>query len=175
MGGELLGRRQPVQRHGEAVEAVPARPFGERRGGGGERWELSLTPELLVIDPVAPLNLAVLLRPARPDVPVPDPRLLDTQREGQGELGAVVILELADREWEGFPSRCETLETRHLILAAIEAEDPQAGAVVQSGVLEGLLPCDLHDLDIHLDGVTRVRLLEERELPRLGRARTTSG
>src|SRR5205823_12964475 len=85
---ELFGGR-------EAEVVVNLLPVPDRLRRLLEAGKLVPTPELLVIDPMATLNLAVLLRPARPDVPVPDPRLLDTQREGQGELGAVVILELA--------------------------------------------------------------------------------
>jgi hypothetical protein len=67
-------------------------------------------------------------------------------------------LELTDRDGEGFPYLCEKLETRHLILAALETEDPQAGAVVQSGVLVGRRAGELHDLDVDLDGIPRASL-----------------
>jgi hypothetical protein len=92
-GGELLGGRPAVEGHREAQVVVDLLPVPDRLRRFLEAGKLVATPELLVIDPVATLNLAVLLRPARPDVPVADPRLLDTQREGQGELGAVVKYE----------------------------------------------------------------------------------
>jgi len=40
-------------------------------------------PELLLIDAVASLDFAVLLRAPGPDVPMPDPRGFDSQHEGE--------------------------------------------------------------------------------------------
>jgi class 3 adenylate cyclase len=48
------------------------------------------------VDPMAPLDFAVLLRPAGPNVSVPDPGGLDPEREGEGELLPGVTLQTLD-------------------------------------------------------------------------------
>jgi hypothetical protein len=41
-----------------------------------------MAPEFFVIDSMAALDLAILLRASRPDVSMADPRFLDRKREG---------------------------------------------------------------------------------------------
>jgi hypothetical protein len=53
-----------------------------------------VAPELLVVDPVAALHLAVLLGAARLDVPVPDAPALDREDEAERELGTAIGLDL---------------------------------------------------------------------------------
>jgi methyl-accepting chemotaxis protein len=50
-------------------------------------------PELLLVDPMTALDLAVLLRAARLDVAMPDPEGLHGQRKSKGELMPVVPAE----------------------------------------------------------------------------------
>jgi len=60
-------------------------------------------PVLFVVDPMAPVEFAVLLRAPGPNVPVPDFGDFDPQHEGEGELLPVVTLQALDREREGPP------------------------------------------------------------------------
>ena len=46
-------------------------------------------PELLLIDPMAPFDLAVLLRPAGPDIPVADPG------------GSILRTKVKENSWPG--------------------------------------------------------------------------
>jgi hypothetical protein len=61
-----------MEGHREAQVVVDLFPVPDRLRRFLEAGKLVAPPELLVID-LATLNLAVLLRPARPDVPVADP------------------------------------------------------------------------------------------------------
>src|SRR5882724_1525555 len=123
-------------------------------------------PELLVVDAVAALDLAVLLRTARADVAVANPGALDRQDEGERELGAVVSLNLANRKREGPDELSEEAETREHVEPRIETQDPEAGAVVTGRVLVGLATRDPDDLDVNLDRLSWRRLLEQFQLPR---------
>ena len=58
---QLLGGRLPVQRQGESLDVVVALPVRQRFSGGLEVQEALPAPELLVVDPVTPLDFAVLL------------------------------------------------------------------------------------------------------------------
>lgn len=100
---ELLHRRLPVERQREALEVVDALPSTQGVDRGREVGRRHATPELLGVDAMAALDLAVLFRAARPDVAVFDARLLHRQREGQRELGAVVAVEPTNGEREGPP------------------------------------------------------------------------
>src|SRR5215470_9797834 len=69
-------------------------PEGPRRSGDSCTWSPRLevgeavpAPELLLIDAVAPLDFAVLLRASGPDVPMADPR----------ECGIRVVPRVPDR------------------------------------------------------------------------------
>lgn len=97
-GGELLQGREAMQ--GEREALVVVRPFPRLEGGhrGGEIRERGPAPELLLVDPDAALDLPVQLGPPRPDVPMVDPGRLDGQGKREGELGAAVGMELADRK-----------------------------------------------------------------------------
>src|SRR6266852_508110 len=104
---EVAGARQvfrpgaALQSEGEAFIVVPGLPAPQ---GGGRRLEVREAlpaPELLLIDPMAPFDLAVLLRPAGSDIPVADPGGFDPQHKGEGELLAVITLQALDGEREG--------------------------------------------------------------------------
>ncbi len=58
-----------------------------------EIGEVLAPPELLLVDPMTTLDLAVLLRAARLDIAMPDPERLHGQRKGKGELMPVVPAE----------------------------------------------------------------------------------
>jgi hypothetical protein len=109
-----------MQRGGETLDVVGPLPHAEGSGGGREVIKALATPELLAVDTVAALDLAVLLRAARLDVAMPDAGLLDGEREGQGELGAIVTLQAADGEREGPAQLAEEIEARALVELAIE-------------------------------------------------------
>lgn len=76
-------------------------PAAERVCRVGEVAEVMAAPELLVVDPMAALDLPVLLGPPWADVAMADPRGLDREREGEGEFLAVVILKAPDIERKG--------------------------------------------------------------------------
>jgi hypothetical protein len=121
-----------------------------------------------LIDPVAALDLAVLLRSPRSDVPVTDARLLQRQRKVEGKLGTVVRLDLADREREAPPDVGPKGERAPESQMSKEAEYPEAGAVVQRGVLICSLPANFDMLHIDLDRIAGLRLFEEPQLARAG-------
>src|SRR5258708_4835007 len=82
--GKFFGRCAALQSEGEAFIVVPGLPAPKGGRGRLEVWEALPAPELLLVDPMAPLDFAVLLRPAGPNVSVPDPGGLDPEREGEG-------------------------------------------------------------------------------------------
>ena len=92
-GRQLLGWRPALKRQGEALVVVSGLPRPKADGGGLEIGESLPPPELLLIDPMTALDLAVLLRAARLDVAMPDPEGLHGQRKSQGELMPVVPAE----------------------------------------------------------------------------------
>src|SRR5262249_53228154 len=71
----------------EAVIVVRGLPDPQRSSGRLEVGEAVPAPELLLIDAVAPLDFAVLLRASGPDVPMADPR----------ECGIRVVPRVPDR------------------------------------------------------------------------------
>ena len=99
-GRQLLNGRPALERHREPHLVVEALPVAERDVRGGESLEAVPTPELLGINPVAPLDLAVLVRPAGLDVSMADPPALDGEEEGERELCVSIRLQLPNGEWE---------------------------------------------------------------------------
>src|SRR5262249_42904107 len=71
----------------------------------------------------------------------------DCGRVGQGELG-------------------QEREAGALVQPAIEPQDPEAGAVVERGVLKGPTSGNLYELHVDLDRFARLGLLEEFHLAR---------
>src|SRR5262249_44241203 len=71
-GRELLRRGEALQGHGEAPLVVFALPGPQADVRRLERREAGPPPELLGIDAMAAFDLAVLIGPARLDVPVPN-------------------------------------------------------------------------------------------------------
>jgi hypothetical protein len=67
-------------------------PGAEVNGGRLEIVEAPASPELFLVDPLTPFDLAVLLRPMGLDVPMPGSQILDGKREGKGKLLPVVAL-----------------------------------------------------------------------------------
>ena len=86
-----------MERHREEIEVVSPLPPEQRLRRHIERGEGVARPEFLVVDTVAAFDLAVLLGASGFDVAVANTRLLDGQREGQREFGAVVALQPANR------------------------------------------------------------------------------
>ena len=71
--GKFFGGCAAVERQGEAVVVVAALPASESVSGRFEVLEAVPPPELLVVDPMAPLDFAVLLRAPGPNVSVSIP------------------------------------------------------------------------------------------------------
>src|SRR5712664_122848 len=99
--GKFFGRGAARQSEGEAFIGVPGLPAPQGGGGRLEVREALPAPELLLIDPMAPFDLAVLLGPAGSDIPMADPGGFDPQHKGEGELLAVITLQALDGEREG--------------------------------------------------------------------------
>ena len=137
----------------------------ERLCGRREVAEVMLPPELLVVDPMAPLDLPVLLWPSWSDVAMADPDRLDRERKGRGEFLAVVILESPDGEGKGLAQLGEKSVACLVVEVGIETEDAEACAVVQRRVLVHPAMGHFDKLHIDLDTVTRPWTLEELELP----------
>src|SRR5262249_6623655 len=131
-----------------------------------EALELVAAPELLVVDSVTPFDLAVLLRPARPDVAMADPRRFHRERELEGELPAAVALQPADGGGQRREHPPQEGQARGVVQRPIEPQDTEARAVVEGGVLERPATPNPDELHIHLDGIARLGLLEEFELAR---------
>jgi hypothetical protein len=116
---ELLGGGLALQRDGEALEVVAAFPRLEGRQGRHEVWRHLPAPELLGIDPMTALDLAILLGLPRADVPELDPRFLYGQGEGERELRPVVTLKLLDGKRERPANLAEEVDARALVEFAI--------------------------------------------------------
>jgi len=129
------------------------------------RWceavEGGAAPELFFIHTVTAFDLSILFRPTRFDVPQANPGFLYGEREGEGELGAVVDLDFANGERQGVSHRGQEVETGAVILARVEPQDTIARAVIDGGVLKTFLAGDLHFLDIDLHTVTGVFFTEK--------------
>src|ERR1700681_377874 len=81
--GKFFGRRAALQGEGEAFVVVPGLPAPKGGRGGLEVREALPAPELLLIDSMAPLDFAVLLRPPGSNVVVADAGGLDPQHKGE--------------------------------------------------------------------------------------------
>ncbi len=84
--------------------------------------------ELLGIDPVGTLHLAVQARSARADPDVPDALIDQVPVEGGAELLAVVGLDLLDAEGQFRQDVVDELDRGLLVVARVGAQDPQPGA-----------------------------------------------
>ena len=93
-GLEFLGRRPAVRRQREPIVVVALLPPREWTFGIVLCVEVMATPELLVIDAMAPFDLAILLRAPRFDVAMTNAGRFDRQLERERELAAVVALQL---------------------------------------------------------------------------------
>jgi hypothetical protein len=83
-------------------------------------------PELLLIDPMAPLDFAVLLGPSGPNVSMPDPSGFDPQHKGEGEFLPVVTLQPLDGEREGPVELREEREARAVMQPPVEPQHAEA-------------------------------------------------
>ncbi len=72
--------------------------MGARRRQRVSKCRSAGGPELFLVDPVAPFDLAVLLGAAGLDVPMSDPHGLNGDREGERKLLPLVALQLLDRD-----------------------------------------------------------------------------
>jgi hypothetical protein len=151
------------QRPGEAFVVADALPLAEMRLSLVQRRELMAAPEL-VVDAVAAFDCAALLGCARLDVAAANAVGLDGEAECQRKLCSVVVLELPDREREHLLEFLKEVQARALVEPRIEAQDAEVRAVVQGRLLEDSLPLQLDDLDVHLDGISRLLFLKELQL-----------
>src|SRR5262245_50846202 len=120
---ELFGRGVALQRQREELDIVRALPAVKRDDRGVEIEEALAVPELFVVDAVAALDLAVLLRSSRLGVAMRDPGLFERENKVQRELSVVVRLHLADRKGEALPHLLKDGETAPLNLLPGEPED----------------------------------------------------
>jgi hypothetical protein len=90
--GQFLHRRATLQRHREAFVVVPVLPRGEGMVGGLEVLTGVASPELFVVDPMAPFDLPVLFGAPRPDVAHSNAEVLTREGEEERKLGTVVDL-----------------------------------------------------------------------------------
>src|SRR5258705_4311384 len=111
---QLLSGSVTVEREREAIDIVGALPMGQRCSRGLEIQEALPSPELLVVDAVAPLHLPVLLGAPRLDVPMPDARLLHPEDKVQRELCAVISLHRVDRKREALADLLQEREATAL-------------------------------------------------------------
>src|SRR5262245_53053287 len=114
-GCQFLRRRPPLERDRETLMVVVPLPGAEADGGRVEIIKPLASPEFFLIDPVATLDLAVLLGTPWLDVAVPDPQRLNGQREAEWKLVPVVALELADLEGKRPADLRQEGETRALV------------------------------------------------------------
>ena len=138
--GEFFGRCAALERQGETLVVVPGLPVPQSCSGHLEVLEAVPAPKLLVIDPVAPLDFAVLLRPPGPNVPVPDPGGFDPEHEGEGELLPVVTRQPLDGEREGPPDLREEGEARALVQPPVKPQHAEARTIVYGSELKGQRP-----------------------------------
>lgn len=118
--------------------------------------------ELLGIDPMAALDLAVEPWGGRPDVDVPDPAVEQMPVEGRLELRTIVGLDHFHFEWKPLEDLVDELDRGLLVAALVDAKDAQPGAVVDRGelVVAPLAAPDRgHELHVDLDPVPRQWLL----------------
>src|SRR5947209_13006744 len=94
-----------------------------RASGRSEIVESLTAPELLVVNPMTALHLAVLLRAPGLDVAVPNPQRLHGEGKGEGKLMPVVALELPDREGERAAQLAQKRQARALVQPAIEPQN----------------------------------------------------
>ncbi len=73
---EFFGRCTALERQGEALVVVPGLPVSEGCSGHIEVLEALPAPELLLIDPMAPLDTVARVR-AEVDVPISEATLFD--------------------------------------------------------------------------------------------------
>src|SRR4030095_16713221 len=115
---EFFGRRPSLQRQGEALVVVAGLPGPEADRSRGEIVESLPAPELLVVNPMTALHLAVLLRAPGLDVAVPDSQRLHVEGKGEGKLMPVVALELPDPEGKCATQLAQKRQARALVQPA---------------------------------------------------------
>jgi len=124
-----------------SLHGLPATKGWPRlRRSPGERCP----PELLLVNPMAPLDFAVRLEPAGPNVSVPDTRGLDPQHKSKGKLLSVVTQQTLDLERKGPPELSQEGEARIMMQTPIAPQDTEACAIVQGGVLKRPAARDLY-------------------------------
>ena len=118
--------------------------------------------ELFLVDAVGALNLAVESRSCGSDVDVTDAGIQDVIVESGLELGAVVGLDDLDAEREFLKDVVEEPDRRVLVAAVVDPQYPDAGAVVDGGVLVVLGPgraLSAQELDVDLHAMAGLGLL----------------
>ena len=118
--------------------------------------------ELLVVDPVRPLDLAVEMRRARSDVDMAYVYAFDVGVEARLEFGAIVRLNYTDAERQAAPDFVDELDGRPLIAGVVDLEDPEPRAIVNRRELIEASPSPwdpLEKLHVQLQAVAGLGLL----------------
>jgi len=89
-------------------------PLADRKFSRFKRLRARPAPELLGVNMVTALDLAVLLGPAGLNVAVANAHWLDRQDEAEGELGPVVGLDLSNRKRHGEQDLRQEVQARRV-------------------------------------------------------------
>src|SRR5437899_7932316 len=87
------------------------------------------------------------------------------QHKLEGKLAPVVALQLADPERQRPRELAEERQARVLVKASVEAQHPEAGAVIERRVLKRPATGDFDKLNVDLDALAGLGLFEELHLP----------
>ena len=135
----------------EIVEALPFSQLSMKVYVTGVRQQLV---ELLLVGPVRPLDLAIELRGAWLDVGMTDALVLDVPMELGLELMAIVGADLADPEGEPGNDVVDEGDRIGLGVPVVDLERPDAGRIINGGVLvalDRLAVFSLKDQKLHVD------------------------
>ena len=116
-----------MQREREALVVVTVLPLLQGGFGVAAICERLTVPKLFAVDAMAPLDLAVLLRPAGFDVPVPHAGRFDGQAERQRKFGPVIALNLLNGERERVRDFTQEVETGVVILTRVPGQSTGQG------------------------------------------------
>src|SRR5215470_16866059 len=118
--GEFFRWCSALERQRESLIVVGGLPRAEGGRGDVEILEAVSPPELLLIDSVAPLDVAVLLGAPAANVPIADPRRFDREDEGERKPLQVIALQAFDGEGKGLLQVREEREARAVVQPSVQ-------------------------------------------------------